>query len=226
MEAVEELDLARRLITVFGIGCYTAFSNNLDVEVLQALHGRAPSVATGVKRARPDTVVITIQGDGDMVSEGLQEVLHAAARGENVTCIMLNNGVFGETGGHMTATTVLGQRTKTSLEGRDPVAHGRPILLADLVARLDGAAYVARCAVNSAGNVARTKKVILRALETQISGAGFSLVEILTMCPTGWFVETPEAPAYLADSLATVHVGGVLKDIRAMKPTPPSSTVP
>ena len=98
-----------------------------------------------------------------MVSEGLQEVLHAAARGENITCVMLNNGVFGETGGHMTATTVLGQRTKTSLEGRDPVAHGRPILLADLVARLDGAAYVARCAVNSAGNVARTKKVLLRA---------------------------------------------------------------
>ena len=195
-------------IAVFGIGCYTAFSNNLDVEVLQALHGRAPSVATGVKRARPDTIVVTVQGDGDMVSEGLQEVLHAAARGENVTCVMLNNGVFGETGGHMTATTVLGQRTKTSLDGRDPVAHGRPILLADLVARLDGAAYVARGAVNSAGNVARTKKILRRALETQTAGAGFSLVEILTMCPTGWFVETPEAPGYLADNLAAVHVGG------------------
>lgn len=215
MEAIDELDLVRRTITVFGIGCYTAFSNNLDVEVLQALHGRAPSVATGAKRARPDSIVVTLQGDGDMVSEGLQEVLHAAARGENITCVMLNNGVFGETGGHMTATTVLGQRTKTSLEGRDPVAHGRPILLADLVARLDGAAYVARCAVNSAGNVARTKRVLLRALETQALGAGFSLVEILTMCPTGWFVETQEAPDYLADNLATVHIGGVLKDIRA-----------
>ena len=225
MEAVAELDLVRRTIAVFGIGCYTAFSNNLDVEVLQALHGRAPSVATGVKRARPDAIVITIQGDGDMVSEGLQEVLHTAARGESVTCIMLNNGVFGETGGHMTATTVLGQRTKTSLEGRDPVAHGRPILLADLVARLDGAAFVARCAVNSAGNVARTKKVILRALQTQASAAGFSLVEILTMCPTGWFVETPEAPAYLADRLATVHTGGVLKDILAASHTSPSTTV-
>jgi len=226
MEAVAELDLVRRTIAVFGIGCYTAFSNNLDVEVLQALHGRAPSVATGVKRARPDAIVITVQGDGDMVSEGLQEVLHTAARGENVTCIMLNNGVFGETGGHMTATTVLGQRTKTSLEGRDAVTHGRPILLADLVARLDGAAFVARCAVNSAGNVARTKKVILRALQTQASGAGFSLVEILTMCPTGWFVETAEAPDYLADSLATVHTGGMLKDFLATSPTSPSTTVP
>jgi 2-oxoglutarate ferredoxin oxidoreductase subunit beta len=166
-----------------------------------------------VKRARPDTVVFTIQGDGDMVNEGLQEVVHTAARGENVTCIMLNNGVFGETGGHMTATTVLGQRTKTSLEGRDAEAHGRPILLSSLLAQLDGAAYVARGAVNSAGNVARTKKMLLQALRTQIAGAGFSFVEILTMCPTGWFVETQEAPGYLADNLATVHTGGVLKDV-------------
>jgi 2-oxoglutarate ferredoxin oxidoreductase subunit beta len=213
LEAVAELEVVHRTIGVFGIGCYTAFSNNLDVEVLQALHGRAPSVATGVKRARPDTVVFTIQGDGDMVNEGLQEVVHTAARGENVTCIMLNNGVFGETGGHMTATTVLGQRTKTSLEGRDPEAHGRPILLASLLAQLDGAAYVARGAVNSAGDVARTKKMLLQALRTQLAGAGFSFVEILTMCPTGWFVETQEAPGYLADNLATVHTGGVLKDV-------------
>jgi 2-oxoglutarate ferredoxin oxidoreductase subunit beta len=224
MEVIDELDLVRRTIAVFGIGCYTAFSNNLDVEVLQALHGRAPSVATGAKRAKPDTIVVTVQGDGDMVSEGLQEVIHTAARGESVTCVMLNNGVFGETGGHMTATTVLGQRTKTSLEGRDPVAHGRPILLADLVARLDGAAYVARCAVNSAGNVSFTKKVLTRALETQALGLGFSLVEILTMCPTGWFIETAEAPAYLADNLAAVHTGGVLKDIRAEVETSPSPT--
>jgi len=223
MEVIDELELVSRTITVFGIGCYTAFSNNLDVEVLQALHGRAPSVATGVKRARPDTIVLTVQGDGDMVSEGLQEVLHTAARGENVTCVMLNNGVFGETGGHMTATTVLGQRTKTSLDGRNAVAHGRPILLADLVARLDGAAYVARCAVNSAGNVALTKKVLRRAVETQVLGLGFSLVEILTMCPTGWFVETSDAPTYLADNLAVVHSGGVLKDIRAEVEPEPSA---
>ncbi len=144
LEAIAEAGLTRRTVAVFGIGCYTAFSNNLDVEVLQALHGRAPSVATGVKRARPDTVVVTVQGDGDLVNEGLQEALHTAARGENVTCIMLNNGVFGETGGHMTATTVLGQRTKTSLDGRDPALHGRPILVSSLLAQLDGAAFVAR----------------------------------------------------------------------------------
>src|SRR5208282_5052484 len=132
----------QRTVAVFGIGCYTAFSNNLDVEVLQALHGRAPSVATGVKRSRPDLVVLTVQGDGDMVNEGLQEVLHTAARGENVTCIMLNNGVFGDTGGHQTATTVVGQRTKTSLDGRNPETHGYPIPVADLVASLAGVCYV------------------------------------------------------------------------------------
>jgi len=212
LEAVSELGLTKSTIGVFGIGCYTAFSNNLDIEVLQALHGRAPSLATGVKRARPELTVLTIQGDGDMVSEGLQEVMHCAARGENITCIMLNNGVFGETGGHMTATTVVGQRTKTSLEGRDPVLHGRPIRLASLLAQMEGTAYVARGAVNNAGNVARTKKMLLRALEVQTRNEGFSFVEILTMCPTGWFVETEEAPRYLAENLGAVHEPGLLKD--------------
>src|SRR5947209_15251988 len=164
VEAIEELDVVQRTIAVFGIGGYTAFSNNLDVEVLQALHGRAPSVATGAKRAKPDTIVLTVQGDGDMVNEGLQEVLHTAARGENVTCFLLNNGVFGETGGHITATTVLGQRTKNTLDGRDAAKDGYPIRIADLLADLDGSAYIARGAVNTAGNVARTKRLIQRAL--------------------------------------------------------------
>ena len=215
VEALAELGLSQSTIALFGIGCYTAFSNNLDVEVLQALHGRAPSVATGVKRMRPDATVLTVQGDGDMVSEGLQEILHAAARGESITCLMLNNGVFGETGGHMTATTVLGQRTKTILDGRDAERHGRPILLASLLAQIDGTAYVARGAVNSAGNLARTKRMLTRALEIQRLGAGLSFVEVLTMCPTGWFVETEEAPAYLEDRLAAVHRPGVLKDVLA-----------
>jgi 2-oxoglutarate/2-oxoacid ferredoxin oxidoreductase subunit beta len=213
VEAISELGVTRRTIGVFGIGCYTAFSNNLDVEVLQALHGRAPSLATGVKRAKPGAFVFTVQGDGDMVNEGLQEVIHAAARGENVTCLMLNNGVFGETGGHMTATTVIGQRTKNTLDGRTAEDHGHPILLANLIAQLDGAAYVARGAVNTAHNVALTKQMVTAAFEAQIAGRGFSFVEILTMCPTGWFVETAEAPEYLGDNLAAVHKAGVLKDV-------------
>ncbi|HVM66721.1 MAG TPA: thiamine pyrophosphate-dependent enzyme [Acidimicrobiales bacterium] len=211
VEAIAELGLTQKAIAVFGIGCYTAFSNNLDVEVLQALHGRAPSLATGVKRARPGTFVVTVQGDGDMVNEGLQEVLHTAARGEAVTCVMLNNGVFGETGGHLTATTVLGQRTKNTLEGRNAHDHGYPILLADVIATLEGASFVARCAVNDAGNVARTKRHLTRAFEVQMAG-GFSFVEILTMCPTGWFIDTLDAPDYLSGNLAAVHAPGVVKD--------------
>ena len=148
-----------------------------------------------------------------MVNEGLQEVLHTAARGENVTCIMLNNGVFGETGGHMTTTTVLGQRTKTTLDGRDAAAHGYPIRISDLLAQLEGSAFIARGAVNTAGNVARTKRMIQRALETQAAHVGFSFVEILTMCPTGWFIETSDAPDYLAANLGAVHSSGVLKDV-------------
>jgi 2-oxoglutarate ferredoxin oxidoreductase subunit beta len=221
LEAVAEMGATANAVGVFGIGCYTAFSNNLDCEVLQALHGRAPSLATGVKRCRPGTVVFTIQGDGDMVNEGLQEVLHTAGRGESVTCFLLNNGVFGETGGHMTAATVLGQRTKNTLEGREAAAHGYPILVSNLLAQLDGAAYVARGAVNNAGNVARTKRMIARALEVQALGLGFSFVEILTMCPTGWFIDTVEAPAYLADHLAPVHRVGVVKDVALAGPGAP-----
>jgi 2-oxoglutarate ferredoxin oxidoreductase subunit beta len=217
VEMVDELGFTQRAVAVFGVGCYTGFSSNFDIEAVQALHGRAPSLATGVKRAKPDTIVVTVQGDGDMVNEGLQEVLHTAARGEAVTCVLLNNGVFGETGGHMTTTTVLGQRTKNTLEGRDAHRHGFPILISNLLAQLEGAAYVARGAVNSAGNVARTRRMLRRALELQNEGAGFTFVEILTMCPTGWFIETGEAPDYLSDNLAAVHEVGVVKDISAAR---------
>jgi len=211
LETIAELGLSTSTIGVIGIGCYTAFARTLDVDMVQALHGRAPSVATGVKRMRPDTAVFTLQGDGDMVNEGLQEVLHTAARGENVTCVLLNNGVFGETGGHMTATSVLGQRTKTSLEGRDAGYHGYPIVIGDLLARLEGAAYVARGSVQNAGAVARTKRMMLKAFESQLAGEGFSMVEVLTMCPTGWFVPTAEGPEYMGDTLGQVHVMGELK---------------
>jgi len=211
LETIAELGLSQSTIGVVGIGCYTAFARTLDVDIVQALHGRAPSVATGVKRMRPDIAVFTLQGDGDMVNEGLQEVLHTAARGENVTCVLLNNGVFGETGGQMTATSVLGQRTKTSLDGRDAGYHGYPIVIGDLLARLEGAAYVARGSVQNAGGVARTKRMMRKAFETQLAGGGFSMVEVLTMCPTGWFVPTAEGPEYMGDTLGQVHVMGELK---------------
>lgn len=212
VEVIDELGLTNRAVGVFGIGCYTSFSPGMDVEVLQALHGRAPSLATGLKRVQPRSIVFTVQGDGDMVNEGLQEAIHTAARGENVTCVMLNNGVFGETGGHMTATTVLGQRTKNSLEGRDPKKHGFPIRMAEMLAPLDGVAYVARGATNNAGNIFQLRKMLRSALQAQADGLGFSFVEILTMCPTGWFIQTGEAPDYLADKLQAYHKLGVIKD--------------
>ncbi len=201
LETISQLDVIDRAIAVAGIGCYTSFSSSIDVDLVQALHGRAPSVATGVKRMLPDSLVFTLQGDGDMVNEGLQEVIHTAARGERITCILLNNGVFGETGGHMTATSVIGQRTKNSLDGRDAEYHGYPILIGDLIAQLQGAAYVARGSVHNAGSVARTQKMFRRAFESQLAGAGFSFVEVLTMCPTGWFIPTPEGPGYMQETL-------------------------
>ena len=210
LEVLAELDLADRSIGVVGHGCYTNIVSIADVEFLQCLHGRAPSVATGVKRVHPHTGVFTLQGDGDMASEGLQEVLHAAARGEKITCIMLNNGVFGDTGGQMTSATVVGQRTKTSLEGRDPEAHGYPVPVAELISHVPGTAYVARGAVNNAGSIAKTKKYLRKAFELQMAGAGFTFVEVLTMCPTGWFVPTSGGPAYMVETFEKTFPPGEL----------------
>lgn len=211
LETLLDLGIVNRSIGVVGHGCYGSFVRIMDVDVLQCLHGRAPSCATGVKRVRPESVVFTMQGDGDMVNEGLQEVLHAAARGESITCVLLNNGVFGDTGGQQTATTVLGQRTKTSLDGRHPDRHGHPLPIADLVASLDGSAYVARGTVSTAGGVARTKRMLRKAFESQLAGEGLSLVEILTMCPTGWFVPAPEGAEYQGETMEPVYPSGELK---------------
>jgi 2-oxoglutarate ferredoxin oxidoreductase subunit beta len=210
LETLQDLDIVQRSIGVVGHGCYGSFVRIMDVDVLQCLHGRAPACATGIKRVRPGVAVFTLQGDGDMANEGLQEVLHAAARGENVTCVMLNNGVFGDTGGQQTATTVLGQRTKTSIDGRDPETHGFPIPVADLVAGLRGAAYVARGAVSTAAGVLQAKRMLRRAFETQLAGKGFSLVEILTMCPTGWFVPVAEGPSYQSSTMEQTYPLGEL----------------
>lgn len=211
LETLQELGIVERTIGVVGHGCYGSFVRIMDVDVLQCLHGRAPSCATGIKRVRPESAVFTMQGDGDMVNEGLQEVLHAAARGESITCVLLNNGVFGDTGGQQTATTVLGQRTKTSLEGRDAVEHGHPIAVADLVAGIEGSGYVARGAVSSAGGVARAKRMLRKAFEAQLAGAGLSLVELLTMCPTGWFVPASDGPGYQGESMESSYPTGELK---------------
>jgi 2-oxoglutarate ferredoxin oxidoreductase subunit beta len=212
LELVADLGLRERTICVCGIGCYTAFPGIIDVDVLQALHGRAPSVATGAKRVLPDRFVFTLQGDGDMVSEGLQEIVHSAARGEKFTAVLLNNGVFGETGGHMTTTSVLGQRTKTTMDtGRVAERHGYPIKIADLLARVDGTAYVARGAVHTPAAIAWTKRILREAFEVQLAGTGFSFVEILTMCPTDWYVDPGETPAWIEQNFVATYPLGILK---------------
>jgi 2-oxoglutarate ferredoxin oxidoreductase subunit beta len=213
LEVISELGLAQRAIGVVGHGCYTNIVQLADIDFLQCLHGRAPAVATGVKRVQPQAAVFTLQGDGDLASEGLAEVLHVAARGERITTVMLNNGVFGDTGGQMTAASVVGQRTKTSLDGREPEAHGYPVPVADLVATLRGTAYVARGAVNNAGSVAKTKRYLKQAFELSVAGAGYSFVEVLTMCPTGWFLPTAEGPGYLTNTFEATYPLGVLKEV-------------
>jgi 2-oxoglutarate/2-oxoacid ferredoxin oxidoreductase subunit beta len=214
LELLGELGVAERTICVCGIGCYTAFPAIIDVDVLQALHGRAPSVATGAKRVLPDRFVFTLQGDGDMVSEGLQEIVHSAARGEKFTAVLLNNGVFGETGGHMTTTSVLGQRTKTTMDtGRVAERHGYPIKIADLLAQVDGAAYVARGAMHTPAAIAWTKRILREAFAVQLAGTGFSFVEILTMCPTDWYVDPIETPAWIEENFAGTYPLKILKSV-------------
>jgi 2-oxoglutarate ferredoxin oxidoreductase subunit beta len=211
LEVIEEMGLSKDAIGAVGIGCYTALTSLLDTDMVQCLHGRAPSVATGIKRMRPQSLVYTMQGDGDMVNEGLQEIIHSAARGENITCLLLNNGVFGETGGHMTATTVIGQRTKNTLEGRDAAYHGHPISMTDLLAPLGGVGYVARSTVTTAKDIQRTRRYFKKAFETQRTGKGLSFIEVLTMCPTGWFLPVQEGPDYLNKTMSPVFQIGEFK---------------
>lgn len=215
MEAIEDMALEGRSVGIFGHGCSAMMIGQMDIDLNLSLHGRAPATATGVKRMLPDRVVFTMQGDGDMVSEGLAEVLHAAARSEKITCFLLNNGVFGDTGGHMTAASVLGQRTKTDMGGRKAEEHGYPIPISKLVASLDGVSYVARASVHNAAGVTLAKRFVRRAFEHQLQRTGFSLVEILTMCPTGWVSKPADGPAYMMDTLGRQIELGELKDVPA-----------
>lgn len=183
-EAVDELGIREKTIGVSSIGCSVRCWKFLDFDFVQGAHGRGLAVATGVKRSQPDKIVFTYQGDGDMAAIGMAETIHAAARGENVTVIFVNNSVFGATGGQLAPTTLLGQKTSTYPEGRDEKVIGKPIRMAEMLATLESTTYIARVALNNPANIMKAKKAVKKAFEIQVQGKGFACVELLAACPS------------------------------------------
>lgn len=200
-EAIDALDARERTVGVASVGCSVFAYNYFECDMQQASHGRAPAVATGIKRVLPDRLVFTYQGDGDLASIGAAEIVHAAARGENITVIFVNNANYGMTGGQMAPTTLLGQKTTTTPSGRDPKRNGYPIRVAELLATLEGPAYLARVSVHNALAVKQAGDAIKKAFRLQAEGKGFSLVEVLSTCPTNWGLAPNQALKWLADNL-------------------------
>ena len=186
--------------------------NYFACDMVQAAHGRAPAVATGVKRANPDNIVFTYQGDGDLASIGMAETVHAATRGENITIIFVNNAIYGMTGGQMAPTSLPGQVTQTSPYGRDINTAGYPIRVCEMLAQLDGAAYLERVAVNNVKNVRKAKAAIKKAFENQINGVGFSLIEVVSTCPTNWGLTPEAALQFVEEKMIPYYPLGVYKD--------------
>ncbi|HNY61492.1 MAG TPA: thiamine pyrophosphate-dependent enzyme [Caldisericia bacterium] len=185
-EVIEEMDLLQKAIIVLPVGCSTLAVDYFAFDSVQSAHGRAPAVATGVKRALPDRFVMTYQGDGDLASIGAAEMVHAATRGELITTIFVNNGIYGMTGGQMAPTSLMGWKTETSPYGRTAQANGYPIRVSEMLAQLNGPAYIARTDVVSVPGINKTKAAIKKAFTAQIKGLGYSIVEILSTCPTNW----------------------------------------
>lgn len=189
--------------------------NYFACDMIQAAHGRAPAVATGAKRANPDNIVFTYQGDGDLAAIGTAETVHSAARGENITIIFVNNAIYGMTGGQMAPTSLPGQVTQTSPYGRDVKVAGYPVKVCEMLSQLDGATYLERVAVNNVKNVKNAKRAIKKAFENQVNGLGFSLVEVISTCPTNWG-KTPEAALeWVEEKMIPYYPLGVYKDITA-----------
>ncbi|MEG6593754.1 thiamine pyrophosphate-dependent enzyme [Desulfovibrio sp. 1188_IL3213] len=212
-EVLHELGVADRTILVAAVGCATFTYDYFNVDGLEAPHGRACAVATGVRRARPESVVFTYQGDGDMAAIGMAESLHAANRGEKITTIFINNTVYGMTGGQMAPTTLVGQKTTTSRQGRNAGNEGGPIRMAEIMAQLDGVAYAARCALDSVKHVRAAKKAVRKAFDVQLQGLGFGFVELLSGCPTNWHLDPIAANKRIAEAMIPVFPLGVYKDV-------------
>ena len=214
-EAIDTLGIEGRTIGVAPVGCAVMAYDYFTCDMAEAAHGRAPAVATGLKRANPDNIVFTYQGDGDLASIGMAETVHAAARNENITVIFINNAIYGMTGGQMAPTSLPGQVTQTSPYGRDVKTAGFPIKVCELLSSLDGPQYIERVAVNSVKNVLAAKKAIEKAFRNQTEGKGFSLVEVLSSCPTNWGTTPKGALDRIASDMIPYYPLGVYKDISA-----------
>ena len=211
-EALDELGVTGRTIGVASVGCSVFTYNYFNCDMVQAAHGRAPAVATGVKRSDKNNIVFTYQGDGDLAAIGTAETVHSAARGENITVIFVNNAIYGMTGGQMAPTTLPGQKTQTSPYGRDTSLAGFPVKVCEMLSQVDGATYLERVAVNNVANVKKAKAAIKKAFQNQIDGKGFSLVEVLSTCPTNWGLAPEKSLQWLEENMIPYYPLGVYKD--------------
>jgi len=211
-EALDHYGITGRTVGIAPVGCAVLMYDYFECDILEAPHGRPPAVATGVKRSRPDMVVFSYQGDGDLASIGLAEIVHAANRGENITVIFVNNTVYGMTGGQMAPTTLLGQQTTTSPYGRNLNSDGYPIKMAEMLATLEGTSYVTRVALDKPANILRARKAVFKAFDMQLKNMGFSFVEMLSTCPTNWGVSPQDAIKQLQDEMIPYFPLGVFKE--------------
>ena len=211
-EALDELGVTGKTIGVASVGCSVFAYNYFNCDMVQAAHGRAPAVATGVKRSDPDKIVFTYQGDGDLAAIGTAETVHSAARGENITVIFVNNAIYGMTGGQMAPTTLPGQVTQTSPYGRDTSKVGFPVKVCEMLSQVDGATYLERVAVNNVKNIKAATAAIKKAFQNQLEGKGFSLVEVLSTCPTNWGLTPDKALGWLEENMLPYYPLGVYKD--------------
>ena len=216
-EVIDEMNLQERVIGIPPPGCSVFAYNYFDVDMAESAHGRGAAVATGIKRAFPESVVFTYQGDGDLAGIGTAETIHAANRGENITTIFINNAVYGMTGGQMAPTTLRGMKTTTTPYGRDHILEGHPIRMSEILAMLDGVTYIERVAVNSPANIRKAKKAIAKAFQVQLDGRGFSMVEILSPCPTNWKMTPVKSWQWIDEEMTKVFPLGVYKDITENK---------
>ncbi|GBF12590.1 thiamine pyrophosphate-dependent enzyme [Tepidibacillus infernus] len=216
-EVLEELDLLGDTIGVTPVGCAGFIEQYFNIDFQGGAHGRAPAVATGIKRSLPDKIVFTYQGDGDMASIGIAEAIHAAARGEKITTIFVNNGIYGMTGGQMAPTSLIGQKTSTSPYGREASQAGYPLDLPLLISHIPGAAYVASVSVDTPQNVLKAKKAIKKAFQIQMQGLGFTMVSVLSTCPTNWGMSPNQSLQWLQDNLKNYYTLGELKTPEMLK---------